>query len=619
MKNEMNEEVLYTGTCKGKWLGDILTDLPDNSMFNKVLTGCGGTTVALSNERKYVICVPFRELVNNKIKWAKDNGLDLLPVHGETGTTDEDIKSYTGKKIIVTYDSLPRVIRNINPSGWKLLIDESHKLVDSGAFRYKAIDGIIDNYQKFGSYVFMTATPVQDKYQLPRLAHIPKSTIQWTDIKPVELKISLVTDNINKHTALLCLKYLEGTLKGNAHIFINSVASIIKVTEYLVHLDKINPDDIRIICADNEYNVIRLNKGVGAKYKIATTSLDVKKINFYTSTCFEGCDIYDEDAMSYVIVDGGKNTTKIDIITTLPQIVGRIRDSKNKNSISILFTPSTFPSHTTEDEYSQSIKNQLAKKQRTIDVFNSLTDDDIETKNTMIKGVVDDEFIREFEDKLILNETSWYNKMHSFNAIHNTYYIKDEATIKNKQVIVNSVPYNRERIPYQKIEGLDKIKLGSKPDFQTICEEYLDAVNSLDDILNNDRAIAKEIEAAYPIIKDAYELLGPDKMKSLEFRQKNFREALLLEDTKKTNSYKIVKTLSYRVGEWISAEQIKTDLKSAFEKFGVKQNATGTTLGGYYEIESMRKRVDGKQVQGYKIVSEKLISKKMVQKPPKKT
>ena len=43
-----------------------LPDLPYNSIFNKVITGCGGTTVALFNKENYVIAVPTTELITNK-------------------------------------------------------------------------------------------------------------------------------------------------------------------------------------------------------------------------------------------------------------------------------------------------------------------------------------------------------------------------------------------------------------------------------------------------------------------------------------------------------------------------------------------------------------------------
>ena len=43
-----------------------MEDLPQTCIFNKVVTGCGGTTIVLFNERDYIIAVPTTELITNK-------------------------------------------------------------------------------------------------------------------------------------------------------------------------------------------------------------------------------------------------------------------------------------------------------------------------------------------------------------------------------------------------------------------------------------------------------------------------------------------------------------------------------------------------------------------------
>ena len=576
MQNQ--EEILYTGEYK--YLSKILEDLPDNSMFNKVLTGCGGTTVALENGRSYVICVPFKSLANNKAKWAKKHNIELLVVHGDSIVTDSDIMNFKGKKIIVTYDSLPRVINLINPIEWKLLVDESHKLVDSGNFRDVAINGILNNYHKFGSFVFMTATPVKDKYQLPQLVGIPKSTIKWTNIKPVNIKFTKVTDDIGKHTALLSLDYLEGRKEGNAHIFINSVSSIIKVLDYLIQLKVLNYDLVKIVCADNVYNKNRIKSKLGSKYAIDTTTTDAKKINFYTSTAFEGHDIHDTEAVVYVVTDGTIDTTKINILTTLPQIVNRIRDAKIDNEVNLLFTTSNYFSHATEEEFEQSVKQQLQEHKDIVKAFDTHNDT---VKKALIKGTDTNKYISYYEGKLYVNETVWYNEMHSYSTIHTTYYVKDDSKIKDSVKVINEVTYNYNYLPHKRLEGYDKLRLGTKVDFKTICLEYLEV--AFDNFINGNTK-AQDIENLYPIIGKAYNILGEEKMKALGYREKLFRESLLIEDLKKDNAYKIIRMLGYRVGRWVSAEQVKVDLQHTFNKLGIKQKVTATTLNSYYEIKS---------------------------------
>ena len=56
----------------------IMGDFPENCIFNKVKTGCGATTIALTNDENYIIAVPTTELVINKCYPPKDrNGNNL--------------------------------------------------------------------------------------------------------------------------------------------------------------------------------------------------------------------------------------------------------------------------------------------------------------------------------------------------------------------------------------------------------------------------------------------------------------------------------------------------------------------------------------------------------------
>ena len=56
----------------------IMDDFPKNCIFNKVKTGCGATTIALTNDENYIIAVPTTELVINKCYPPKDkDGRDI--------------------------------------------------------------------------------------------------------------------------------------------------------------------------------------------------------------------------------------------------------------------------------------------------------------------------------------------------------------------------------------------------------------------------------------------------------------------------------------------------------------------------------------------------------------
>lgn len=48
------------------YLSEFMNELPVNCIFNKGITGCGGTELALRNEKHTIIAMPFISLVANK-------------------------------------------------------------------------------------------------------------------------------------------------------------------------------------------------------------------------------------------------------------------------------------------------------------------------------------------------------------------------------------------------------------------------------------------------------------------------------------------------------------------------------------------------------------------------
>lgn len=90
-----------------KYLDEFYIDLPDNVLFNKGTTGCGMTSLALSNNVKYVIVVPFTSLITNKTEWCKDKSrnIDICDVYS-TGKKFDDVIAFKGDKLSTEIDSL---------------------------------------------------------------------------------------------------------------------------------------------------------------------------------------------------------------------------------------------------------------------------------------------------------------------------------------------------------------------------------------------------------------------------------------------------------------------------------------------------------------------------------
>ena len=77
-------------------------------MFNKGITGCGATTLAIKQPGNTILAMPFRGLVDNKVA----SNPELLGIHGDMDREAEIIKyinAHDQLKIATTYDSFPFV------------------------------------------------------------------------------------------------------------------------------------------------------------------------------------------------------------------------------------------------------------------------------------------------------------------------------------------------------------------------------------------------------------------------------------------------------------------------------------------------------------------------------
>lgn len=602
----VKERIIKSNGCK--YIGEFLKDLPENVMLNKVTTGCGMTSVVLENDVKYVLAVPFVSLIKNKEKWCQDKGIELCSVYSG-GANDEVVKKFTGSKIIVTYDSLERVTKCLEERGdiksWKLCIDESHKMVDTAAFRPNAIDSVLNNYKKYKSYVFGTATPINDKYQLPSLKHIPKVKIQWDFLEQVNVNYCHYDKKINDVAAVLALGFVNGESEGNAHIFLNSVRSISDIIRKMMKGGFIRHSDVRIVCADNSRNQSLIETKTSKEYYISPVGSEIKKVNFYTATAFEGCDIYDEQGKNFIITDGNKDSTKIDIVTVLPQIIGRIRNSRFSNTVDLLYTKNKYICDISEEEFEKQVLKNISIAENDVKLYNKFDSDSSNIREALIE--YDSPYFIVDGDQLLVNENAWYNEMNNFSTIHNTYYVSKDGTKSNIMdgvKLYNDVEYDYNGMERLQIKGLNKYRLGKVPSFKDLCLDVIAILDGKVGIERSGRIV--DIKRNHPIIYDAYKVLGVQKMKALEYRKIKLEEALLMACKESSNDYKIVKSLNLRVGKWYSMSSLKTKLKGIYNAINMNRGAKATDLKKWFDLKPMSRRIENKLMTGYVVVGEKV-------------
>ena len=171
-----------------------LQDLPYNCIFNKVITGCGGTTIVLFNNENYVIAVPTTELITNKTGLIEAGSTTIISPIGKeqkvfglfgifTYSAKKALKEYLKqdgvKKVICTYDKLPKLIEYLNPSDYRLLVDEYHILLKAYSYRYDAIDGVLNSFNSYKSYCFMSATPIDTEFKPKALEGVEEIKADW--------------------------------------------------------------------------------------------------------------------------------------------------------------------------------------------------------------------------------------------------------------------------------------------------------------------------------------------------------------------------------------------------------------------------------------------------------
>lgn len=160
---------------------------------------------------------------------------------------------------------------------------------------------------------------------------------------------------------------------GNLHIFVNSVDFIVSVIKEL----DLKPEQVKVVCSSNKDETkgkISNHKKLGETFPIEKPLSPAKKINFYTSSSFEGCDIFDTQGKVYIVSDSNKKHTLLDISTLLIQICGRIRDTQYKK-VTHIFSYSRYKTGISFEEFEETALSNYEKSKKKINELNNLSDE----------------------------------------------------------------------------------------------------------------------------------------------------------------------------------------------------------------------------------------------------
>lgn len=158
--------------------------------------------------------------------------------------------------------------------------------------------------------------------------------------------------------AALCRNALTQQVGFNLHFFVNSVTFIGKVIRHA----KLTPEQVKIVCSTSGESYDR-NKEKIDGFPISMPSGLPCKINFYTSTAFEGCDLFDKAGRMYIVSDGTATHTLLDVSTTIRQIAGRIRDTQYKE-LTHIYSKSRYGRDVSYAQFKASTEQEMDRAER---------------------------------------------------------------------------------------------------------------------------------------------------------------------------------------------------------------------------------------------------------------
>jgi hypothetical protein len=578
----MKQEIINGGNAR--YLGELerFKDGIPFGIVNKTKTDVGGTYVAANCSSNYIIVCPFKDLVDS-IAADKNNRYEVFKCYG--GIREYQFRKYiknnTTYKIAVTYDSLPKLIGWLSGTeGWKVLVDEYHLILEDMDFRYDAINGLMEEIQKFRHYSFLSATPIDLDFEIDFLKQLPHYKVQWngvTKITPIRYKVTQLTKGLARFIQIfldegISLPDINGNVSKveELYIFINSVTSIKQIADTL----KLNPDDVKICCADR----IRNNKLLG-EYQIESVSSPNKRINFFTKKCFQGCNLFTNNGLIIVASDAYRTQTLVDISTTMEQIAGRIRINDEyqnifRNVIVHLF--STNKNVMSDEEFEMVMQDKEKEADKLLSGWSKL---DKEERQTYIKRMnLDTELVSIINGKMVYNNLKKQSFIYK-QALRKTYKdgisIRDSFMQSEKFELTNQNKWKDFNI---------KLAKAMTVSYEQLLKDYLDSPS-------------ESYEQEYPEFPLIKRYLKESEMNTLRWNREKMLKAV--EDKKQVDK---VFLAIYQPG-FISNKDLKSKLKDEFGRLGIKLSPKATLIENctLYSVEKASRKIDGKTVSGYEL------------------
>ena len=443
-------------------------------------------------------------------------------------------------------------------NNYQLVIDEWQVILNSYDFRPEAMQGLLKAATAFKDVVYMTATPVKQKYWPEEMKHLQRVKIKWQDEQQLELH-SVKTSSPARLTAEFCGNRTD---EYNLHIFVNSVTVISRTIKYA----GLKPEEVRIVCSKNRESIATNRNKLGKDYPIADITDPVRPYNFYTSTAFEGCDIYDGKGLAVILNDGHIPHSLLPVDTLFFQIAGRLRNSIYRDYIINIFSPTKNTDDMTYDEYAEASERAFKEAEEYASRINGNND------GADIAELYTDKRYVKVQDGRMIADRNMQNNDLLKRELQSVTYGNWQNLIDEIQASGIKIVKTEEAYPERPVKEAATKKTSFKDAFKAYCK--LKAARSLfptaEQIL---------IEKNKPLVRTAYDTLGESKVKALKYKVTDIRRELVKVSTV-TETEKIIRmvrqVLPYRKA--VPRTEIAEALQEIYNTLGIRKIAVATDL-----------------------------------------
>lgn len=585
-------------------------ELP-NGILNKIIPNCGGTTLALEDNHKTIICSPRIELLKNKHAQYPNT---LLVIGGVSiNEIEQYLLSHPLPKILITYDSINKLLKMISDlEEWRIVVDEFQCILSDSAFKSEVELNLIQTLSQCPYVTYLSATPIIDKYltQIPEFSSLDYYEIEWLNVDKVYIQRQRHSNPINATLEIVNsfkngnYPYIDNDTGDRIYskecvIFLNSVQSIVNIIKDAELL----PEQVNIIVGNSNENdklISKLGEGF-MRGNIPLKGQPHKLITFCTSTAYAGCDFYSTNATTFVISDGNRKNMAVDISTELIQIAGRQRLEINPFRKIITFIYKTNITEISEDDFRAAITAKYESSIEEVHYKNNATGRIKEREISNIKKI---QAIEKYGESyamwsdvnqcFTINQIAYINEQYFYDVQQLNY--RNGITIQNLiedtgrfELLGNEEYYNsytrqvKHLIQRNKFEDMMKSYIESKS-MNTLRLEYL----------------TDDIAKKHPKIKYYYEQLGGERIKTLGYKESKIKVELQNLHTVNKVPYEL--RLLLKNEERISNTMLKQTIQYVYDKLGIKKTAKATDIIAYFPNSKKGQKINdttGRRVNGW--------------------